>query len=451
MSLHVIILAAGQGTRMKSSLPKVLHQLAGRPLLEHVLNTARQLQPDCIHIVYGHGGETVKSRLDAEDIQWVYQEEQLGTGHAVQLALEDIGDGEKVCIQYGDVPLLRVSTLTALIEKTDSLGVLTAEVADPTGYGRMIRDNSGQIRAIVEDRDTDDQQKQILEINTGIMVGTAGLIKGLLNNVGSNNDQGEIYLTDIIAMASESGNVVNDFITHSEIEITGINDKVQLAAMERIKQQQIAEDLMRSGVTLYDPARLDVRGDLVCGRDVEIDINCLIEGRVELADGVTIGPNVCLKDCVIGANTSIKANCVIEDAVVGEDSVIGPFARLRPGARLEKSVHIGNFVEVKNSEIDEGAKANHLSYIGDSHIGKRVNIGAGTITCNYDGAAKHKTIIEDDTFVGSGTELVAPIRVGKDVTIGAGSTLSKDIDDGVLVVERCKARTIKDWQRPKKK
>jgi len=451
MSLHVIILAAGQGTRMKSSLPKVLHQLAGRPLLEHVLNTARQLQPDCIHIVYGHGGETVKSRLDAEDIQWVYQEEQLGTGHAVQLALEDIGDGEKVCIQYGDVPLLRVSTLTALIEKTDSLGVLTAEVADPTGYGRMIRDNSGQIRAIVEDRDTDDQQKQILEINTGIMVGTAGLIKGLLNNVGSNNDQGEIYLTDIIAMASESGNMVNDFITHSEIEITGINDKVQLAAMERIKQQQIAEDLMRSGVTLYDPARLDVRGDLVCGRDVEIDINCLIEGRVELADGVTIGPNVCLKDCVIGANTSIKANCVIEDAVVGEDSVIGPFARLRPGARLEKSVHIGNFVEVKNSEIDEGAKVNHLSYIGDSHIGKRVNIGAGTITCNYDGAAKHKTIIEDDTFVGSGTELVAPIRVGKDVTIGAGSTLSKDIDDGVLVVERCKARTIKDWQRPKKK
>ena len=436
---------------MKSSLPKVLHRLAGKPLLEHVLNTARQLQPECIHIVYGHGGDAVKSQLDAEDIQWVYQQEQLGTGHAVQLALDNISDNQRVCIQYGDVPLLTVGTLSSLLQKGDSLGVLTANVADPTGYGRMIRDSAGRLRAIVEDRDADSEQQQIREINTGIMVGNAGLIKKLLGQVGSNNDQGEAYLTDIIAMAAESGVLIYDFTTNSEIEITGINDKVQLAAMERIRQQQIAEELMRSGVTLYDPARLDVRGDLICGRDVEIDINCLVEGRVELADGVIIGPNVCLKDCVIGANTTIKANCVIEEGVIGAHSIIGPFARLRPGARLDESVHIGNFVEIKNSEIAEGAKVNHLSYIGDSYIGKRVNIGAGTITCNYDGAAKHKTIIQDDAFIGSGTELVAPIQVGKGATIGAGSTLSSDIDDGVLVVERSKARTIKDWQRPKKK
>jgi len=451
MSLHVIILAAGQGTRMKSSLPKVLHQLAGKPLLEHVLNTARQLQPECIHVVYGHGGDTVKSRLDAEDIQWVHQQEQRGTGHAVQLALDNVSDKQRVCIQYGDVPLLTVSTLSALLQKTDSLAVLTANVADPTGYGRMIRDSSGRVRAIVEDRDTDRQQRQIREINTGIMVGRAGLIKNLLSQVGSNNDQGEVYLTDIIATAAESGELIGDFTTDSEIEITGINDKVQLAAMERVRQQQIAEELMRSGVTLYDPARLDVRGELICGRDVEIDINCLVEGRVELADGVTIGPNVCLKDCVIGENTAIKANCVIEDGVIGAHSIIGPFARVRPGARLNESVHIGNFVEIKNSQIDAGAKVNHLSYIGDTHIGKRVNIGAGTITCNYDGAFKHKTIIDDDAFVGSGTELVAPIQIGKGATVGAGSTLSQDVDDGVLVVERSKARTINNWQRPKKK
>jgi len=451
MSLHVIILAAGQGTRMKSSLPKVLHSLAGKPLLEHVIDTARRLKPECIHIVYGHGGDSVKSRFDGNDIQWVRQEHQRGTGHAVQLGLLDIPESSQLCILYGDVPLLTLATLKALLESGDTLGVLTANVNDPAGYGRMIRGSTGQLEAIVEDRDTNAQQKQIKEINTGIMAGNVGLIKKLLSEVKANNDQGEIYLTDIIALASKDGVTISDFTTANETEITGINDKVQLAAMERNKQQQIALDLMKSGVTLYDPARLDVRGELVCGKDVEIDFNCLIEGRVELQNGSSIGPNVCLKDCVIGADAVIRANCVIEGGEIGKGSIIGPFARIRPGTRLRDSVHIGNFVEVKNSGIGEGSKVNHLSYIGDSQIGKRVNVGAGTITCNYDGAAKHRTIIEDDAFIGSGAELVAPITVGKGATIGAGSTLSKNIPDGTLVVERSKARNIEDWQRPKKK
>jgi bifunctional UDP-N-acetylglucosamine pyrophosphorylase/glucosamine-1-phosphate N-acetyltransferase len=451
MSLQVIILAAGQGTRMKSALPKVLHPLAGKPLLEHVINTARHLQPECLHIVYGHGGDSVKSQFAADDIQWVHQEQQLGTGHAVQLALENIASDDRVCIQYGDVPMLSVETLTSLLKVSDTLGVLTAHVENPAGYGRIIRGESGQIEAIVEDRDTNEQQKCIQEINTGIMAGNAGQIEKLLGEVGSNNDQGEVYLTDIIALANKDGIAINTFTTSSEVEITGINDKVQLASMERSKQQQIAEGLMKSGVTLYDPARLDVRGELICGKDIVIDINCLVEGKVELQDGVCIGPNVCLKDCIIGPETIIKANCVIEGGVVGKGAIIGPFARIRPGTQLNNSVHIGNFVEVKNSEIDEGSKVNHLSYIGDSQIGKRVNVGAGTITCNYDGAAKHQTTIKDDVFIGSGSELVAPIIIGKGATVGAGSTISKDIDEDVLVVERTKARTITDWQRPKKK
>lgn len=450
VGLHVIVLAAGQGRRMASSLPKVLHRLAGKPLLEHVLNTARQLQPECIHIVYGYGGEAVKSCFDADDIQWVYQKKQLGTGHAVQLALQGIDDDQKVCVQYGDVPLLRASTLAALLAETDSLGILTAKVADATGYGRVIRDSAGQINAIIEDRDADGEQKKIREINTGIIAGKSGLIKNFLSSVGSSNHQREMYLTDIVAIASESSYRVNNFITCDKTEFMGINDKVQLAAMERIKQQQIAENLMYSGVTLYDPARLDVRGELICGKDVEIDINCLIEGRVELADGVVVGPNVYLKDCVIGADTFIQANCVIEGATIAGSAIIGPFSRIRPGTRLGKFVRIGNFVEIKNSEIDEESKINHLSYIGDSCIGKQVNIGAGVITCNYDGVAKHKTTIKDNAFVGSGSELVAPIQVGQGSTIGAGSTLSRDIDDGVLAVERSKVRIVKGWQRVRK-
>ena len=450
MSLHVIILAAGQGTRMQSSLPKVLHCLAGKPLLAHVIETARQLNPVQMHIVYGHAGDKVKSAFKANNIHWVHQQEQNGTGHAVQLAIKDIPDEDKVCILYGDVPLLRLDTLTRLFDSGDHLNVLTANVDNPAGYGRMLRDDSGKLQAIVEHRDANEQQRQINEINTGIMSGNAGLIKKLLGQVEGNNEQSEIYLTDIVALAAAEQVNIGDHMTDDEIEITGINDKVQLSHMERSKQQRIAQELMTAGVTLYDPARLDVRGELSCGQDVQIDINCVIEGQVELHDRVTIGPNVCLKDCVIGAGTQIKANCIIESADVGQDAIIGPFARIRPGTQLSDGVHVGNFVEIKKSIVGESSKINHLSYIGDARIGRRVNVGAGTITCNYDGANKHQTIIEDDAFIGSGSELVAPLTVGKGATIGAGSTLSKDVNAGELAVERGKQRSIQNWQRPKK-
>ena len=451
MSLHVIILAAGQGTRMKSSLPKVLHQLAGKPLLAHVIATARQLKPHMLHVVYGHGGEMVQSRLDAPDIEWVYQEEQHGTGHAVQLAAEHIDDNDSLCVMYGDVPLLTSNTVHELLAVSDELGVLTANMADPGGYGRIIRDDADNVIAIVEERDANEQQKHISEINTGIMAGKAGTIKELLNRINRDNDQGELYLTDIVELAVQSGTAVNDYCTNSEEEITGINDRLQLAMVERRIQQNIADDLMRAGVTLLDPGRFDVRGQLVCGRDVVIDINCVIEGNVTLADGVVIGPNVCLKDCSIGANTQVRANTVIEGAEIGCDVMLGPFARIRPDTKLADHVHIGNFVEVKKSTIGAGSKVNHLSYVGDATLGKRVNIGAGTITCNYDGGKKHQTVIEDDVFIGSGTELVAPITVGAGSTTGAGSSLSKDIDQDTLVVERSKPRVIRHWQRPSKK
>jgi len=451
MGLNVIILAAGQGTRMKSALPKVLHTLAGQPLLNHVINIARQLSPDCIHVVYGHGGERVRYELDQASIKWVEQAEQNGTGHAVELALKHIEDDADVIVLYGDVPLLNPQTLRRLLDETGQLGVLTAILDDPTGYGRMLRDVQGELVAIVEQRDANEEQKAIHEINTGILAGKAGLLKKLLAQVDNGNDQGELYLTDIVALAHQEGIKIDSLQTDSEIEIAGINDRSQLARMERAKQTMIAEQLMLQGVTLYDPARLDVRGDLVCGRDVVIDINCVAEGRVELMDGVQIGPNVCLKDCTIGENTVIKANCVIEGATIGSHVIIGPFARLRPGTSLSDEVHIGNFVEIKNSQVGEQSKVNHLTYVGDSEIGKRVNIGAGTITCNYDGANKHKTIIDDDAFVGSGTELVAPIRVGQGATIGAGSTLTKDVPENELTIERGQQKSIAGWKRPCKK
>lgn len=452
MSLHVIILAAGQGTRMKSSLPKVLHQLAGKPLLSHVIETARSLNPSQLHIVYGHGAELVKSSLDDDDIVWVYQEQQDGTGHAVQLALESgIGEEDRVCILYGDVPLLSGDTVHELLDVSDRLGVLTAIIEDPTGYGRIIRGETGSIAAIVEERDATDRQKSLKEINTGIMAGQAGLIKSLLRRIDRNNDQGELYLTDIIAVASSSDVTVSHVCTSNEIEITGINDRIQLAMMERQLQKQKADALMKAGITLYDPARLDVRGEITCGIDVSIDVNCVIVGHVKLYDGVHIGPNVYLKDCVLGPGTEVRANSVIEGCEVGSNVIIGPFARIRPETVLDDSVHIGNFVEVKKSHVEKGSKINHLSYVGDAKVGERVNIGAGTITCNYDGANKHKTIIEDDVFIGSGTELVAPITVGEGATTGAGSTLSKDVERGTLTVERSKVRILKEWLRPRKK
>jgi len=452
MSLHVIILAAGQGTRMKSALPKVLHSLAGQPMLAYVIDTARQLSPSCIHIVYGHGGDTVKTVFDSSDIVWVYQESQHGTGHAVQLALESgINPQDRVCVMYGDVPLLSVNTVDSLLKATDTLGVLTANINDPKGYGRIIRDANGRIVSIIEERDADEAQKSLHEINTGVMAGNAGFIRELLANVDRDNDQGEIYLTDIVELATGSGVMVNDFCTGDEKEITGINDKVQLAMIERHIQQQKARELMQSGVTLHDPNRIDIRGQLVCGKDVVIDINCIFEGQVKLNDGVRVGPNTCMKDCEIGSGTEIRAYTIIEGAKVGSNAIVGPFARLRPDTELADSVHVGNFVEIKKSTVDEGSKINHLSYVGDSKVGRRVNIGAGTITCNYDGANKYQTIIEDDVFIGSGTELVAPIKIGSGATTGAGSTLSKDVESDSLVVERSKARIIREWRRPTKK
>ena len=451
MTLHVIILAAGQGTRMKSSLPKVLHKLAGKPLLAYAIETARQLSPSCIHIVYGHGGDIVKSMLDADDLDWVYQENQHGTGHAVQLALENITNNkDRVCVLYGDVPLLSSTTVTRLMHVSGRLGVLTAKVSNPAGYGRIIRDANGHIVSIIEERDADDQQKSIDEINTGVMTGDAGYIRQLLAQVGRNNDQGEIYLTDIVQVATSDGTAVEHHCTQDENEISGINNKLQLASMERLIQERKARELMEAGVTLRDPTRFDIRGSLTCGIDVEIDINCIFEGQVELGNGVKVGPNVYMKDCTIGKGTEIRANTIIEGGEIGEKAVIGPYARIRPETKLSDSVHIGNFVEIKKSTIGEASKVNHLSYIGDSNVGRRVNVGAGTITCNYDGAYKHETVIEDDVFIGSGTELVAPIKVEQGSTTGAGSTLSKDVEKESLVVERSKVRVVKAWRRPSK-
>jgi len=451
VALNIIILAAGQGSRMKSALPKVLQPLAGKPLLGHVIDAARQLSCERLHIVYGYGGAQVLQALDRPFIHWVEQVEQKGTGHAVGLALESIDDGADVLVLYGDVPLIQPDTLSTFVRQTDSLGVLTAVLKDPQGYGRILRNAAGQISGIVEQCDACDAEKQIDEINTGIMAGKADVLKRLLGQVGKGNNQGEIYLTDIIALAQQQGIQVDALQVTAELEITGVNDKKQLASLERAKQAMIADQLMQQGVTLYDPARLDVRGELVCGKDVVIDVNCVVEGKVELMDGVVVGPNVCLKDCSIGKNARVKANSVIEGVVTGSNVIIGPFARLRPGTRLSDDVHIGNFVEVKNSSVGQQSKINHLSYVGDSEVGARVNIGAGTITCNYDGVNKHKTTIGDNAFIGSGTELIAPLTVGEGATVGAGSTLTKDVPANELTIERGQQKNISGWKRPAKK
>ncbi len=449
--MNIVILAAGMGKRMNSDLPKVLHSLAGKPLLTHVLNTARSLNPAKLIVVYGHGGELVQKRITGDDLAFVKQEPQLGTGHAVMQAVPVLDDSMPTLVLSGDVPLIGHASLSRLILAAgmDKLGILTAEPNDPTGYGRIIREN-GQINRIVEQKDANSVELAVNEINTGIMVIPTVPLKRWLSSLSNNNAQGEYYLTDIVGKAVAEQIEVTSAQPDAIWETLGVNSKRQLAELERIYQKNMAEALLDKGVGLADPDRIDIRGSLTCGRDVFIDVNCVFEGDVVLADGVSIGANCVIRNCNIGKNAEVRPFCHLEGAKVGSASLIGPYARLRPGAELGEEVHIGNFVEVKNSQIAAHSKANHLAYVGDSTVGSRVNIGAGAITCNYDGANKHKTVIEDDVFIGTNCELVAPVKVGSGATVGAGTTLTKDVPAGSLTVSRAKQTTINDWKRPEK-
>jgi bifunctional UDP-N-acetylglucosamine pyrophosphorylase/glucosamine-1-phosphate N-acetyltransferase len=451
--MNVVILAAGMGKRMRSELPKVLHPLAGKPLVGHVIDTARALAPASLCIIYGHGGELLPETLKADDLHFARQEPQLGTGHAVAQAMPFLDDDAPTLILYGDVPLIAQQSLQRLLDIAgrDKLSILTVNLEDPTGYGRIVRENAGKggnIQRIVEQKDATEAERAIVEVNTGIMVAPTAPLKRWLAGLSNDNAQGEYYLTDIVARAVAEGVDVVSAQPDAVWETLGVNSKVQLAQLERIHQSNVAGMLMEQGVTLADPARLDVRGTLVCGRDVSIDINAIFEGSVELADGVQVGANCVIRNSRIGRGAVIKPFCHIDDAIVGPESQIGPYARLRPGADLGEDVHIGNFVEVKNATIAAHSKANHLAYVGDATVGSRVNIGAGTICCNYDGVNKHRTVIEDDAFIGSDTQLVAPVRVGKGATLGAGTTLTSDAPDGQLTISRAKQVTIPGWRRP---
>ncbi|MCB1661268.1 MAG: bifunctional UDP-N-acetylglucosamine diphosphorylase/glucosamine-1-phosphate N-acetyltransferase GlmU [Pseudomonadales bacterium] len=453
MNLEVVILAAGQGTRMKSKLPKVLHHLAGKSLLSHVICNAQELGAAAIHVVVGHGAELVKDSTATNNLNWVIQEQQLGTGHAVAQAMTSIGEDSTVLVLYGDVPLTSAQTLTDLLQKVDarSMALLTVKLADPSGYGRIIRDAAGQVKAIIEEKDATAEQRRINEGNTGILAVSSRKLKKWLPRLSTNNAQAEYYLTDTIAMAVAEDMQINAVTAQTEQEVQGINSRQQLADLERWYQKQLANQLMAQGVTLADPARLDIRGEVSVGPDIFIDANVLLEGSVSIGEGSRIGPNVVIKNAVIGAGVNIFANSVIENAEIGSGCQIGPFARLRPGTRLAQGAKIGNFVETKNAFIGVGSKVSHLSYVGDAELGKEVNIGAGTITCNYDGANKFKTEIGNGVFVGSNTALVAPIKIGENATIGAGSTLSRDVEPNTLVVARAITRVIEGWRRPTKK
>jgi bifunctional UDP-N-acetylglucosamine pyrophosphorylase/glucosamine-1-phosphate N-acetyltransferase len=453
MPLSVVILAAGQGKRMKSEWPKVLQPLAGRALLKHVIDTARELAPDAIHVVYGHGAEQVRAAFKSEVVSWVLQERQLGTGHAVLQALPGIPDSHTVLVLYGDVPLIRRDTLAGLLKRADSktLAVLTVMLADPSGYGRILRDARGRIRKIVEQKDASQKELRLRESNTGIIAAPAKLLKKWLAAVKSDNAQGEFYLTDVAAIAAKGKFNVVPHRAHTEPEVLGVNDKVQLAQVETVYRQMRTQELMLAGVTIVDPARLDIRGTVIAGRDVQLDVNVVLEGAVTLGDRVRIGPNCVIRDCEIGADTQIFANCVLDHALIGPSCNVGPFARLRPGAALASEVHIGNFVEVKNTQVGEGSKANHLTYLGDAQIGKDVNVGAGTITCNYDGVNKSQTQIDDGAFIGSGSMLVAPVRIGARATIGAGSTITEDAPADRLTLGRSRQVSIDGWKRPVKR
>jgi bifunctional UDP-N-acetylglucosamine pyrophosphorylase / glucosamine-1-phosphate N-acetyltransferase len=452
--LNIVILAAGLGKRMHSALPKVLHPLAGKPLLGHVLDTAYSLSPQRICVVYGHGGEAVPQAIGDESLTWVQQTPQLGTGHALMQALPHLSSTGTTLVLYGDVPLTTIETLRRLIGTAGSkdFALLTVELADPAGYGRIVRnEKTGGITAIVEEKDASNIQRQIREINTGIMVIPNQDLHGWLHKLENKNAQKEYYLTDIVAMAVKDGVKVEAVQPAHDWETTGVNSKTQLAVLERIYQNEYAKRLLDQGVTLADMSRIDIRGQLICGRDVEIDINCIFEGHVQLDDGVKVGAHSILKNVKVAAGSAIAPFSLIESAEIGKNCRVGPYARIRPGTRLASEVHIGNFVEVKNSTIAAGSKANHLSYIGDAVVGKNVNIGAGTITCNYDGANKYQTIIEDDVFVGSDTQLVAPVTVTQGSTIGAGSTITKDTPPETLTLSRAKQMSIDGWKRPVKK
>jgi len=452
LGLSVIILAAGQGTRMRSDLPKVLQPLAGKPLLAHVLDCARELGTDDICVVYGHGAEDVLAAFPGDGLRWALQAKQLGTGHAAQQAMPGMPDEHQALILFGDVPLLRPTTLKTLMDATgsDELAVLTVDMDDPTGYGRILRED-GRVIGNVEEKDASDEQRAIVEINTGVMLCDGAKLKAWLAKLKNDNAQGEYYLTDVISMAVNDGVTVHGIKAGNQVEVMGINDKKQLAEAERALQARLVDKLMVDGVGLADPARVDIRGKLTCGKDVFIDVNAVFEGEVTLGDGVRIESNNLIRDSQLGAGVVVHSNCHIEGATAGDNCEIGPFSRLRPGAELADDVKVGNFVEIKKSKIADGSKVNHLTYIGDSDIGKNVNVGAGTITCNYDGVNKHRTSIGDGAFIGSGVELVAPVEVGKGATIGAGSTITKAAPDDQLTLERSKQVTVKGWKQPNKK
>jgi bifunctional UDP-N-acetylglucosamine pyrophosphorylase/glucosamine-1-phosphate N-acetyltransferase len=453
MPLSVVILAAGQGKRMNSDLPKVLQPLAGKPLLGHVLDAARGLEAAATCVVYGHGGEQVLAAFPGTDVCWVLQAEQHGTGHAMAQAMPQVPDDHLVLVLYGDVPLVQLETLARLVAEAGekSIAILSVMLPDPTGYGRIVRDGAGNVVRIVEHKDANTKERAIHECNTGLMCVPAGRLRQWLAQLKNDNAQGEYYLTDVIVAAVRSGLKVNAVIAPTATEVLGVNDKRQLAELEAAYRERRATELMLAGVTLIDPTRFDARGPVKVGRDVFIDVNVVLEGAVTLGNRVHIGPNVLIRDADIGDDTVIHANCVIDRAIVGTNCSIGPFARFRPASSLAAGVHIGNFVEVKNSVIGAGSKANHLTYLGDTTVGEKVNVGAGTITCNYDGANKWRTEIGAGAFIGSGTMLVAPVKVGAGATIGAGSTITKDTPDDRLTLERAKQVTIEGWKRPEKK